>query len=602
MAAIAVPQLRTAVTRNDLSLAAEQVAQAVRHARTLAQTEGGLPWGVHIDDATQTITVYQGVNLAQRQGIDALLHYAASITVEGDADCTGGPDDSFTEVMFAPLTGLANNSGCFVLHAQETDDWRYIPLSEGALSLGSGSTVIVNDPIDQCTDARDNDGDSLTDLLDPCCSDGGTEGDCDPECSDGNDNDSDDATDYPADFSCSSPLDPDEDLPEALCQNGKDDDDDGLTDYGNDAGCSGKQDNDERLEDGAPADLRLDLTLPASHGRHLTNALTLTATLTVVGAGDVVNPVVRITLPNSVGFRTLGSCRRSNGMIFACTIPQDPVNGARTVSSGTPKHIELDLIAPPLPFRCADASIPFTATATADTPDPDLSNNTDTANTNITCPAQCSDGIDNDDTEDSLADLDDPGCTGANDDNESDTDITECNDGFDNDKDGLADYDSDDDGNAGPDRDPGCANPSDPIELDELPPQCADRVNNDMDSTIDYDLDLNGVHEPPPLQDDDPGCSSASDDTELNAECNDGEDNGDPEDALVDLADPGCTDANDNSENDTDCDDVTDVLTNIYTIISGGDDNLTLNQNESAAYCEAGDAVLSGAGTAPSCF
>ena len=57
-----------------------------------------------------------------------------------------------------------------------------------------------------------------------------------PQCSDGIDNDADGAIDYPADFSCSSPLDNDESIPKTQCQDGKDNDGDDLIDIA-DPGC-----------------------------------------------------------------------------------------------------------------------------------------------------------------------------------------------------------------------------------------------------------------------------------------------------------------------------------------------------------------------------
>lgn len=58
----------------------------------------------------------------------------------------------------------------------------------------------------------------------------------------------------------------------------------------------------------------------------------------------------------------------------------------------------------------------------------------------------------------------------------------------------------------------------------------------------------------------DPGCSSSSDDDETDpTQCNDGVDNLDPEDTLVDLADPGCNSSTDNDETDpTQCNDGVD--------------------------------------------
>jgi hypothetical protein len=64
------------------------------------------------------------------------------------------------------------------------------------------------------------------------------------QCEDGIDNDNDNATDYPADFSCSSPEDNNEQEPFAECFDGWDNDDDGPVDT-DDIGCTSYQDNNE---------------------------------------------------------------------------------------------------------------------------------------------------------------------------------------------------------------------------------------------------------------------------------------------------------------------------------------------------------------------
>ena len=106
----------------------------------------------------------------------------------------------------------------------------------------------------------------------------------------------------------------------------------------------------------------------------------------------------------------------------------------------------------------------------------------------------------------------------------------QCSDGLDNDGDGLIDF---------PD-DPGCTDASDNDETDAQPlAQCEDGIDNDGDGLIDFPAD--------------PGCTDANDNDETDApqvpECNDGLDN--DGDGLIDYpADPGCTDANDYREID----------------------------------------------------
>ncbi len=107
---------------------------------------------------------------------------------------------------------------------------------------------------------------------------------------------------------------------------------------------------------------------------------------------------------------------------------------------------------------------------------------------------ECSDGIDNPDPEDELADEDDPGCHSdgdadnpdsydPEDDDETDeTDLPECSDGVDNDGDGEIDFPDDN----------GCDSPDDDDESDE----CSDGVDNDGDGVADID---------------DPGCHTDGD-------------------------------------------------------------------------------------------
>ncbi len=159
----------------------------------------------------------------------------------------------------------------------------------------------------------------------------------------------------------------------------------------------------------------------------------------------------------------------------------------------------------------------------------------------------CSDLIDNDG--DGKTDYPtDPGCTNANDTDETDGGTPEpppppsaCNDGLDNDGDGATDYPAD----------TGCANAEDTTETDDsggppttLPPtplaQCADALDNDGDNSTDYPSDL--------------GCASASDNDENDSaapasQCTDGIDN--DGDGKIDYpTDPGCTSNADNDETD----------------------------------------------------
>jgi hypothetical protein len=103
--------------------------------------------------------------------------------------------------------------------------------------------------------------------------------------------------------------------------------------------------------------------------------------------------------------------------------------------------------------------------------------------------------------------------------------LPQCGDGIDNDGDGLIDLG----------QDPGCTSPSDNSELDNLP-QCSDGIDNDADGMVDFPND--------------PGCDSPTDNLESNrafAQCADGLDN--DNDGFTDFPnDPGCFSLSDNSE------------------------------------------------------
>ena len=187
-------------------------------------------------------------------------------------------------------------------------------------------------------------------------------------------------------------------------------------------------------------------------------------------------------------------------------------------------------------------------------------------------PLACADDLDNDN--DGLTDLDDAGCSSAEDDTETNASLI-CDDGTDasNDRDTLADFRL----SGG---DPGCTSATDDSEVDGM---CDDSVDDasDSDSLADgsdagcsstsdqteangacdelADNDNDGLVDFP----NDPGCTSYSDSSELGtAQCDNGVDASNDADSLADFrlsgGDPGCASATDSSEIDGQCDDLTD--------------------------------------------
>ncbi|MCI0584305.1 MAG: hypothetical protein L0227_15695, partial [Chloroflexi bacterium] len=175
--------------------------------------------------------------------------------------------------------------------------------------------------------------------------------------------------------------------------------------------------------------------------------------------------------------------------------------GADADGDGIPESADAPACAPGQSQRCRDvcpgAFDPEQADADAD-------------GAGDACEAACRNGLDDDG--DGLADLADPGCTGAGD--ESEEALARCSNGLDDDDDGLVDFG----------QDPGCGAPGDDLET-SLALACDDGRDSDGDDRVDTA---------------DPGCPSGLAPREDPA-CDDHFD--DDGDGLVDFDDPQCTPA-----------------------------------------------------------
>ena len=118
----------------------------------------------------------------------------------------------------------------------------------GGLQDTDNIAVIIVTGATQCSDSLDNDGDGLTDLLDPGCVDNFDNDETNvgvTQCSDSFDNDGDGLIDYPNDPGCTAAGDNDEtNIGITQCSDGVDNDGDGLVDL-LDPGCVDVNDNDE---------------------------------------------------------------------------------------------------------------------------------------------------------------------------------------------------------------------------------------------------------------------------------------------------------------------------------------------------------------------
>ncbi|PIN86251.1 hypothetical protein COV19_05575 [Candidatus Woesearchaeota archaeon CG10_big_fil_rev_8_21_14_0_10_44_13] len=296
--------------------------------------------------------------------------------------------------------------------------------------------LIVNRsaPSYECSDSADNDGDTLIDANDPGCYDTGSynpfdddENDTLPECSDNFDNDGDNLTDFPSDPGCISISDDNETdviiiYPE--CSDGIDNDGDGLIDYPLDPGCVNPIDNNE-TDGGNQTNEEPFVVLFYPFNGMITNETDLPF---MYGVFDDSASWLNCTLYTNISgtFQPEQSLLTLNGF-FGTMYGQDIPDGTYIWN-----------------VRCSDgvnsafAPENWTFTITGSTP-----------------VYQCNDGVDNDG--DSRIDYpNDPGCSDANDDNETDI-VTQpqCSDGIDNDGDGLVDM-----------ADPDCQNADDNDEGD----------------------------------------------------------------------------------------------------------------------------------------
>jgi len=115
--------------------------------------------------------------------------------------------------------------------------------SVGAVT--SNFSITVN-PLIQCNDGVDNDGDSFIDFPDdPECASATDNIEEFQQCSDNYDNDSDGLIDFPADTGCID-IDDNDEITYYECNDGVDNDDDGDIDYPADNGCSSLTDDDEQ--------------------------------------------------------------------------------------------------------------------------------------------------------------------------------------------------------------------------------------------------------------------------------------------------------------------------------------------------------------------
>jgi hypothetical protein len=347
-------------------------------------------------------------------------------------------------------------------------------------------------PAKACANDSDDDGDGLTDYPDdPGCASADDDDETDPpppppQCNDGIDNDGDGRYDYPYDAGCESLEDDDEVNPDPLpaCGDGIDNDANGMTDYPGDPGCTAASDDEEWSA--APAQCGPSITVQAyptsgvaegdraaaapnelvgncgGQGAELVWTYTVPASRALVVSTD--DPAT--TLDTVIYVRSV--CRNPSSEL-GCDDDVSPADKASLlvvprVEPGM-YYIVVDSFGP-----ASLGHVKLTVTTAIAQGDP-CSVGGEACAPGMTCraltegaattcqPPVCSDGAD----EDGDGDTDypyDPGCTSAEDGDETDPDpLPECHNGVDDDSDGHTDF---------PD-DPGCRDAAGDQEYEGVP-------------------------------------------------------------------------------------------------------------------------------------
>ncbi len=362
---------------------------------------------------------------------------------------------------------------------QDNDADGAIDLADPGCSGPEDNDETDGSPDAQCSDGLDNDGDRWPDLLDPDCT-----SEADPSemgenaataCHNELDDDADGWVDFPADPGCRAAGDDDEADGEApTCFNEQDDDADGLTDYPLDPGCQGRGDMNEADPAEAPActngaddDADGQTDYPADPGCESAadadesgacgpghDAVDLNAWLadhteydgTLVGGtadfagscGGAAGPerIFQYRLGERVGALTFSTDHTETvnpTVVYVRSGCLDPVdvacNRGAEATPGTVARVERP-----------DAGVYFVVVDTSS-----MAIGPGAFRLTVeTTPAPACDNARDDDADGRL-DLADPGCTGIDDNDETDEGPTACADGLDNDNDGQTDYPADPD-------------------------------------------------------------------------------------------------------------------------------------------------------------
>ncbi|MBS1119183.1 MAG: cell surface receptor domain protein [Deltaproteobacteria bacterium] len=353
----------------------------------------------------------------------------------------------------------------------------------GALSCG-GNNNGDDQPLPECSDTIDNDGDGTTDFPDDlgCTSaiDETEDSPTMPQCNDGRDNDGDGKADYPADPGCFAPQadGEEDDCPTGpncpQCGNGQDDDMNSATDYPSDPGCESAADTSEFLNNpiACGVGLKIKQLPPSGTDMGMLDSSSTSMVTSPCGGGggapaiayifNLSKPKVLVASTDNpdtvadtvIDVRKADCMNPDSGLVCS-----DDIDANNTSSSVTQA---LDAGTYYLIVEGHDSS-----SLGAFTLDAHLFNG---VGTECTDQAECGPGLT---------------CRIPVGQTLMVCAKPPCSDGIDDDADGKTDYPND----------PGCGTPEGTTEVDDCPsgpncPECANGADDDLDTTTDYPADL----------------------------------------------------------------------------------------------------------------
>ncbi len=123
IAGIIIPVYESFQVRNDLDIAAVEIAQSLRRSQALSQAvDGDISWGIKIQSGS--IVVFKGASYATRDAtFDELFDMPTSITPSG-----------VSEVVFAKFTGLPQTTGTITLTSNANETRNIIINAKGMVS------------------------------------------------------------------------------------------------------------------------------------------------------------------------------------------------------------------------------------------------------------------------------------------------------------------------------------------------------------------------------------------------------------------------------------------------------------------------------------